>query len=93
MIIETNKSTERLFPAVPDAENPDFFVRMDRLVDYNEKLVALGRSDLPGPLKSLAKLPLIERMVAEIFQVFVMKPKDTGSVDLLAPEQEAAVMY
>lgn len=29
----------------------------------------------------------------QIFQVFIMKPKDTGSVDLLKPEAEAQVVY
>jgi hypothetical protein len=43
VIIETNKSTERLFPAVPDVESPEFFRRMDRLVELNTKLVAIGR--------------------------------------------------
>jgi hypothetical protein len=38
VIIETNKSTERLFPAVPDVESPEFFMRMDRLVEYNSKV-------------------------------------------------------
>ncbi|KIZ05236.1 magnesium-protoporphyrin IX monomethylester (oxidative) cyclase [Monoraphidium neglectum] len=93
VIIETNKSTERLFPAVPDVESPEFFMRMDRLVEYNSKLVALGKSDLPAPLQSLARLPIIERMVAEIFQIFIMKPKDCGSVDMLPAAEQAQVMY
>jgi magnesium-protoporphyrin IX monomethyl ester (oxidative) cyclase len=93
VILETNRSTERLFPAVPDVESPEFFQRMDKLVDLNEKLVNLGKSSLPAPLKSFARLPIIERMVAEIFQVFIMTPKDCGSVDLMTPEQQAQVMY
>ncbi|KAI8468644.1 MAG: copper target 1 protein [Monoraphidium minutum] len=93
VIIETNNSTERLFPAVPDVLNPDFFRRMDKLVDYNEKLVAIGSSGMPKPLQALARAPLVERMVAEIFQIFIMKPKDTGSVDLLSPQEQATVVY
>jgi hypothetical protein len=38
VIIETNKTTERIFPAVPDVEHPDFFTRMDRLVELNGKV-------------------------------------------------------
>lgn len=38
VIIETNKSTERIFPAVPDVENPEFFRRMDLLVKYNAQV-------------------------------------------------------
>jgi hypothetical protein len=170
VIIETNKTTERIFPAVPDVEHPDFFVRMDRLVQLNKKVsgqpaeggvehqawlvllllmlllllmplarsstprvawscatahtastwlafrltlvlfcrtmcdrllaciifaadlsllllehpqvIEVGRSDLPGPLKALARAPYVERMVAEIFQIFIMKPIDCGSFDL-----------
>lgn len=45
---------------------------------------------MPAPLVALARAPLIERMVAEIFQIFIMKPKDVGSFDL-QPQQEALV--
>jgi hypothetical protein len=69
VIIETNKSTERVFPAVPDVENPEFFRRMDLLVKYNEQVVNIGKMNLPEPVKVLLRLPLIERMVAEVFQV------------------------
>ena len=93
VIIETNKSTERLFPAVPDVESPEFFRRMDKLVELNEKLAGLSSSGLPKPLQSLARLPIIERMVAEIFQIFIMTPKDCGSVELMPAGQEASVVY
>ncbi len=66
---------------------------MDRLVELNEKLVALPKSGMPAPLQSLARLPIIERMVAQIFQIFIMTPKDCGSVDLMSPEQQATVVY
>lgn len=38
VIIETNKTTERIFPAVPDVEHPEFFVKMDKLVQLNNKV-------------------------------------------------------
>lgn len=40
MIIETNKTTERIFPAVPDVEHPQFFDKMDKLVKLNNKVRA-----------------------------------------------------
>jgi magnesium-protoporphyrin IX monomethyl ester (oxidative) cyclase len=86
VILETNKTTERIFPAVPDVESPEFFERMDRLVKLNKQVIELGSKGLPTPLVALARAPLIERMVAEIFQIFIMKPKDCGSFDL-APVQ------
>jgi magnesium-protoporphyrin IX monomethyl ester (oxidative) cyclase len=93
VIIETNKSTERLFPAVPDVESAAFFQRMDKLVELNQKLVDISSSSMPKPLQSLARLPIVERMIAEIFQIFIMKPKDCGSVDMLSPEEQAQVVY
>jgi hypothetical protein len=38
VIIETNKTTERIFPAVPDVEHPEFFNKMDELVKLNRKV-------------------------------------------------------
>jgi magnesium-protoporphyrin IX monomethyl ester (oxidative) cyclase len=38
VIIETNKTTERIFPAVPDVEHPEFFNKMDELVKLNNKV-------------------------------------------------------
>ncbi|KAG2452514.1 hypothetical protein HYH02_002753 [Chlamydomonas schloesseri] len=91
VIIETNKSTERIFPAVPDVENPEFFRRMDLLVKYNAQLVKIGGMNLPAPIKAVMKAPILERMVAEVFQVFIMTPKDTGSYDFEA--NKTALVY
>lgn len=91
VIIETNKSTERIFPAVPDVESPEFFTRMDKLVKYNEQLVAIGKSEQSDAVKNLMRLPILERMVAEIFQIFIMTPKETGSIDFA--ENKAAIVY
>jgi magnesium-protoporphyrin IX monomethyl ester (oxidative) cyclase len=88
VIIETNKSTARLFPAVPDVEHPEFFVRMDKLIELNTQIIAIGNSDRPAVLKALMRAPLVERLVAEMFQIFLMKPVDCGSVDLV-PEVQA----
>eukprot|EP00878_Enallax_costatus_P000195 GHUV01000253.1.p1 GENE.GHUV01000253.1~~GHUV01000253.1.p1 ORF type:complete len:405 (+),score=118.22 GHUV01000253.1:224-1438(+) len=88
VIIETNKTTERIFPAVPDVEHPDFFKKMDKLIELNTKVIELGKSDLPAPLKALARAPYVERMIAEIFQIFIMKPKDVGSYDLEANQTQ-----
>jgi magnesium-protoporphyrin IX monomethyl ester (oxidative) cyclase len=54
------------------------------------QVIELGKSDLPGPLKALARAPYVERMIAGIFQIFIMSPKDVGSFDL-QPKQEALV--
>eukprot|EP01025_Chloroclados_australasicus_P061638 TRINITY_DN8103_c1_g3_i1.p1 TRINITY_DN8103_c1_g3~~TRINITY_DN8103_c1_g3_i1.p1 ORF type:complete len:407 (-),score=53.74 TRINITY_DN8103_c1_g3_i1:235-1455(-) len=82
VIIETNNSTARLFPQVPDCEHPEYFKRMDRLVELNEKLLAVKASDAPDFVKKLQSAPIIERMIAGILQIFLMKPMDCGSTDL-----------
>eukprot|EP00199_Chlamydomonas_sp_CCMP681_P002062 CAMPEP_0119104754 /NCGR_PEP_ID=MMETSP1180-20130426/2878_1 /TAXON_ID=3052 ORGANISM="Chlamydomonas cf sp, Strain CCMP681" /NCGR_SAMPLE_ID=MMETSP1180 /ASSEMBLY_ACC=CAM_ASM_000741 /LENGTH=408 /DNA_ID=CAMNT_0007089589 /DNA_START=98 /DNA_END=1324 /DNA_ORIENTATION=+ len=92
VIIETNKTTARIFPEVPDCEHPDYFKRMDRMVELNTKLLSIGRMDLPGPLKKIMQLPVLERMVAEVAQIFFMPTLRCGSVDC-EPELKAQVMY
>ncbi len=67
-------------------ENPEFFKRMDKLIVYNNKILDIGRMDLPMPVKTLMRLPYIERMVAEIFQCFIAKSLECGSVDIQTPE-------
>eukprot|EP00879_Flechtneria_rotunda_P001065 GHRR01001204.1.p1 GENE.GHRR01001204.1~~GHRR01001204.1.p1 ORF type:complete len:405 (+),score=105.29 GHRR01001204.1:234-1448(+) len=91
VILETNKTTERIFPQVPDVESPEFFQRMDNLVRLNTKVIDIGNGDMPAPLKALARAPYVERMIAEIFQIFMMKPKDCGSYDL--EPQPAQLVY
>lgn len=54
------------------------------------QVVNIGKQDLPSPVKALMRAPLVERMIAEIFQIFIMTPKDVGSYDLEA-KQEALV--
>ncbi len=67
---------------VPDVENPEFFKAMDRLVELNTKVLAIGKQDIPSPLKALLRAPLIISMVSEILAVFIAKPLDSGSVDI-----------
>ena len=70
---------------VPNVEDPAFFPRMDKLVEYNNQILSIGRMDLPGPVKTIMTLPYIERMVAGIFQTFIATPLKAGSVDIAAP--------
>ena len=56
VVIETNKTTARLFPEVPDCETPEFWDHMEKLIVLNKKLIAIGASDAPGWLKVLQKV-------------------------------------
>lgn len=91
VIIETNKTTARLFPEVPDCEVPEFWDRMEKLIVLNKKLVAIGKSDAPQWLKTLQKLPVIERFAAELLQLFLGKTVQLGSTDI--DTKEAAIVY
>jgi len=70
---------------VPDCEHPDYFVRMDRLVELNKKLVAIQGSDAPEFVKKIQSAPIIERMIAGVWQIFIMKPLECGSIDINEP--------
>lgn len=61
---------------------------MDELVKLNNKVIELGNSNLPAPIKALARAPYVERMIAGIFQIFIMTPKDVGSYDLQANQSQ-----
>ena len=51
------------------------------------KLVAIGQSDAPAILKNLQRLPVLERFVAELLQLFIGKavPAGADGVDSSAP--------
>lgn len=81
MIIETNKTTARIFPEVPDCETPEFWEHMERLIVLNKKLIAIGASDAPSPFKALQRLPVLERFAAELLQLFIGKHVVSGTYD------------
>ncbi|KAH7435014.1 hypothetical protein KP509_06G045000 [Ceratopteris richardii] len=91
VIIETNRTTARIFPAVLDVENPEFKAKLDRMVEYNEKLIAIGKSDAPDFVKNLQKIPAIAGLVNELIAAYFMTPVDSGSVDLA--EFEPQLVY
>lgn len=70
---------------MPDCESEVYWERMDRLIDLNSQLLAISASDAPALLKKLQQAPIIERMVANIWQIFVMTPMEVGSVDVNEP--------
>eukprot|EP00245_Coleochaete_scutata_P009369 TRINITY_DN3069_c0_g1_i1.p1 TRINITY_DN3069_c0_g1~~TRINITY_DN3069_c0_g1_i1.p1 ORF type:complete len:434 (+),score=105.80 TRINITY_DN3069_c0_g1_i1:218-1519(+) len=91
VIIETNRTTARIFPAVLDCENPIFKERLDKLVVLNTQLSAIGASDAPEALKNIQKLPLIAQFVYLLLALFNMTPVDSGTVDFI--DEEASLVY
>ncbi|XP_019165756.1 PREDICTED: magnesium-protoporphyrin IX monomethyl ester [oxidative] cyclase, chloroplastic [Ipomoea nil] len=82
VIIETNRTTARIFPAVLDVENPEFKRKLDRMVEINQKLLAVGETDDIPLVKNLKRIPLVAALVSEILAAYLMKPVESGSVDL-----------
>ncbi|CAL9112324.1 unnamed protein product [Musa acuminata var. zebrina] len=57
VIIETNRTTARIFPAVLGVENPEFKRKLDRVVEINQKLIAIGESQVLLLVKNLKRIP------------------------------------
>ncbi|EYU20842.1 hypothetical protein ABFS82_11G017600 [Erythranthe guttata] len=91
VIIETNRTTARIFPAVPDVEHPEFKRKLDRMVVINEQLLAIGETEDIPLVKNLKRVPLIAALVSEILAAYLMKPIESGSVDFA--EFEPQIVY
>lgn len=70
---------------VPDTNHPEYWNKMEKMVELNTKLLALNKSDAPALLRKLQQAPIIERMVANVWQLLIMKPMEIGSVDVNEP--------
>ncbi|KAK6127172.1 hypothetical protein DH2020_039083 [Rehmannia glutinosa] len=91
VIIETNRTTARIFPAVLDVENPEFKRKLDRMVEINEKILAIGETDDIPLVKNLKRIPLIAALASELLAAYLMKPIESGSVDFA--EFEPQLVY
>ncbi|CAN1256401.1 Magnesium-protoporphyrin IX monomethyl ester [oxidative] cyclase, chloroplastic [Linum perenne] len=91
VIIETNRTTARIFPAVLDVENPEFKRKLDRMVVINQKLLAVGETDDIPLVKNLKRIPIIAALVSELISAYLMKPIEAGSVDF--PESKPQLVY
>eukprot|EP00890_Picochlorum_soloecismus_P003880 jgi/Picsp_1/4493/NSC_06714-R1_copper target 1 protein len=90
VIIETNKTTERIFPEVPDVEHPGFFPCMDRMVEMNAKISKISESDAPEFIKNIQKLPHVVGIASEVIGLFFGPVKRVGSAEI---EEDMAVQY
>ncbi|THU68556.1 hypothetical protein C4D60_Mb08t05140 [Musa balbisiana] len=92
VINEINRTTARIFPAVLDVENPEFKRKLDRMVEINQKLIAIGESqDLPL-VKNMKRIPLIAALVSELVAAYLMPPVESGSVDFADFEPRLGVL-
>jgi len=93
VIVETNKTTARIFPAVLDVENPEFFERCDKMVELNKQLSAIGASDAPDFVKSLQKLPILAGFASHLLALFFMAPVEAGSLDMESTTPAASASF
>ncbi|KAL2895733.1 Magnesium-protoporphyrin IX monomethyl ester [oxidative] cyclase chloroplastic, partial [Bienertia sinuspersici] len=63
-------------------ENPEFKRKLDRMVEINEKLTAVGQGDDNSFVKNFKRIPLVAALVSEILAAYMMPPVESGSVDL-----------
>lgn len=74
-----------------DVENPEFKRRLDKMVEINEQLLAVGEtSDIPL-VKNLKRIPLIAALASELLAMYLMPPIESGSVDFA--EFEPQLVY
>lgn len=78
---QTNRTTARIFPAVLDVENPEFKRKLDRMVEINQKLIAVGESDEIPLVKNLKRIPMVAALASELLAAYLMPPIESGSVD------------
>jgi magnesium-protoporphyrin IX monomethyl ester (oxidative) cyclase len=89
--MQTNRTTARIFPAVLDVENPEFKRKLDRMVEINQKLLAVGESEDNSLVKNFKRIPLVAALVSEILAAYLMPPIESGSVDFA--EFEPKLVY
>jgi magnesium-protoporphyrin IX monomethyl ester (oxidative) cyclase len=74
VIEKTNETSARVFPVVLDVQNPQFWDRLEKLVENNAALSAADASSAPAPLKALRKLPFWAANALEMAKLFLMAP-------------------
>lgn len=92
VIIETNKTTARIFPQVPNCEVPVFWDRMEALIRCNKRLIEISNSTAPDWLKNLQRLPVFERFAKNLLQLFLGPVQDIGSADFV-PAGDPALVF
>ncbi len=81
VIRKTNETAGRVFPLVLDVEHPEFYARLDRCIQNNEKLSAIANSNALGVVKLLRKLPLYASNAINLVRLYFLKPIDTACLE------------
>ena len=81
VIHQTNKTTATIFPQVIDTYNPAFKAALDGMLEANQKMAAISKSDDSDVAKAMAKAPCLAAFAANLAKLMFMKPIDSGSID------------
>jgi len=73
VIIQTNKSSGKLFPIILDVQNPLFKELLDKCVINNDCLVAIDKTQQLSFIKTLMKIPYILNIVMNLIRIYSMK--------------------
>jgi len=84
VIYETNRTSERIFPEVPEVDSDDFWKFMDHMVVLNQMLVDVDKSSTPAPVKFMQKIPLLFAFFCDLVGIWFIPPKRSGSYDLVS---------
>merc|ERR1712007_23272 len=80
VITETNKTTGRIFPEIPDL-NTHFWNHMDRMVELNKHLADLNNSDEGTLTKLPKKLFIYVEFFVNILRIWFIPNKVSGSIE------------
>ena len=80
VIRKTNETAARAFPVNLNVEHPQFFRRLEKCADRNEKMKEIASSNAPKAIKFLRKLPLIAGTFTDLLRLYLIKPVDAESL-------------
>lgn len=69
------------FPLILNVDHPEFFERLERCTQNNEKLTAIANSKTPKFIQFFQKLPLYASTAIQLVRLYLMKPIDTASLE------------
>lgn len=74
VVRETNATAGRAFPVMLNTEHPEFFQRLHRCSNYNQKISAINRSQQPKWVQFVRKLPWLSGIVWNLLRLYLLKP-------------------
>lgn len=80
VIRKTNETALRAFPSGLNTEHPEFFPRLQKCCDLNEKLAEIQASSQPKWLKVVKKLPFQLSIVGHLLRIYLLKGIDAEAL-------------